>query len=258
MENTYIREIDEWIRPWDKEKTDNLYERDERFFALIMKGVLAFLNKNIILNGKPIQHFVFNTGSSYMYLENNGYEFSMCETSGEDQMYMKMPRCVCNFGDISVPMEELTSQYVRGIYERVSSLTGKMKSYSAELRRLPLEISLSLQYILSTTNESLILMQELIDKIIFQRYFNIIYLGQRIKCSIEFPQNMKFEFNKIDMASPETKQKTINLELKICTNYPIINLETELDGNAVIGSFSSNLQIEKSNLKMDNENKKYE
>lgn len=258
MENTYIREIDEWIRPWDKEKTDNLYERDERFFALIMKGVLAFLNKNIILNGKSIQHFVFNTGSSYMYLENDGYEFSMCETSGEDQMYMKMPRCVCNFGDISVPQEELTSQYVRGIYERVSSLTGKMKSYSAELRRLPLEISLSLQYILSTTNESLILMQELIDKIIFQRYFNIVYLGQRIKCSIEFPQNMKFEFNKIDMASPETKQKTISLELKICTNYPIINLETELDGNSVIGSFASNLQIEKSDLKMDNENKKYE
>ena len=169
MENTYIKEIDKWVRPWDKDKTDNLYERDERFFAIIMKGVLAFLNKNIVLNGSPIQHFVFNTGSSYMYLEDDGYEFSMCETTGEDQMYMKMPRCICTFGDISVTQEELTSQYVRGIYERVSSLTGKMKSYSAELRRLPLEISLSLQYVLSTTNESLILMQELIDKIIFQR-----------------------------------------------------------------------------------------
>ena len=182
----------------------------------------------------------------------------MCETTGEDQMYMKMPRCICTFGDISVPQEELTSQYVRGIYERVSSLTGKMKSYSAELRRLPLEISLSLQYVLSTTNESLILMQELIDKIIFQRYFNIVYLGQRIKCSIEFPSNVKFEFNKIDMASPETRQKTINLELKICTNYPIINVETELDGNTVISSFNSQVQVEKNNFETDNENKNYE
>ena len=258
MENTYIKEIDKWVRPWDKDKTDNLYERDERFFAIIMKGVLAFLNKNIVLNGSPIQHFVFNTGSSYMYLEDDGYEFSMCETTGEDQMYMKMPRCICTFGDISVTQEELTSQYVRGIYERVSSLTGKMKSYSAELRRLPLEISLSLQYVLSTTNESLILMQELIDKIIFQRYFNIVYLGQRIKCSIEFPSNVKFEFNKIDMASPETRHKTINLELKICTNYPIINVETELDGNTVISSFNSQVQVEKNNFETDNENKNYE
>ena len=257
MENLVKQIEDKWIRPWDREKTDNLYERDERFFAIIMKGVLSFLDKNIILNGKSIKHFVFNTGSSYMYLENDGYEFSLCETSGEDQMYMKLPRCICNFGDISVPQEELTSQYVRGIYERISSIDNKIKSYSAELRRLPLEISLSLQYSLSTTNESLILMQELIDKIIFQRYFNVVYLGQRIKCSIEFPQNMKFEFNKIDLASAETREKHINLELKICTNYPIINLRTEIDGSKTIGSFTSNLNIEKKDYVTDIEEKNY-
>lgn len=234
--------IDKWVRPWDREKPDNLYERDERFFALIMKGVLSFLNKNIILNGESIQHFIFNTGSSYMYLENDGYEFSMSETSGEDQMYMKLPRCICSFGDISVPQEELTAPFVMGMYERVSSISKKMESYSAEMRRLPLEISLSLQYVLSTTNESLILMQELIDKIIFQRYFDITYLGQKLKCSIEFPSNVKFEFNKIDMASAESRQKTINIELKICTNYPIIDVSTEINGKLVISSFASNLE----------------
>ena len=60
------------------------------------------------------------------------------------------------------------------------------------------------------------------------------------------------------MASPETRQKTINLELKICTNYPIINVETELDGNTVISSFNSQVQVEKNNFETDNENKNYE
>lgn len=255
MTDTYKGIIDKWIRPWDRDKTDNLYERDERFFAILIKGVLSFLDKNIILNGKSIKHFIFNTGSSYMYLEKDGYEYKICETSGEDQIYMKMPRCVCIFGDIAITQEELSAQFVRGIYERVSSLDGKMKSYSAEIRRLPLEISLTLQYVLSTFSESLILTQELIDKIVFQRYFNIVYLGQRINCSIEFPANVKIELNKIDLSSPESRQKTINLEVKICTNYPIINTKSEHDTTKVIGGFNTSTIIEANNYSSDYENK---
>lgn len=258
MENVVQEKIDTWIRPWDVEKTDNLYERDERFFAILIKGVLAFLNKNIILNGKSIPHFIFNTGSSYMYVEQNGYEFSMCETTGEDQMYMKMPRCIVNLGDISFPQEELSNPYVRGIYERTSSKTGKIQTFSAELRRLPIELSISLQYVLSTTNEALILTQEYIDKIIFQRYFNIAYLGQKINCSIEFPQNLKIEFNKIDMASPDLKQKTISIDLKVCTNYPIMDKETEHDGSKTITQFGYNTEIEVNNLDSDESFRNYD
>lgn len=244
MENITIGEIDVWKKPWDNEKTDNLYERDERFFAILVKGVLAFLNRNIILNGKSIPHFIFNTGSSYMYVEQNDYEFSMCETTGEDQMYMKMPRCICNIGDISFPQDELTNPYVRGVYERTSSISNKIESFSAELRRLPIEMTISLQYVLSTTNEALILTQEYIDKIIFQRYFNIVYLGQLVKCSIEFPQNLKIEFNKIDMASPDIKQKTISIDLKINTNYPIIDMNTEHNATKTISGFEYNTEID--------------
>ena len=111
--------IDIWIRPWDKERTDDLYQKDERYFSILIKGILAYLNKNIILNGNSISHFIFNTGSSMMYIEKNGYEFSWCETTGEDQMYMKMPRCVVELGDITVDTAELSSPFSRGFYERI-------------------------------------------------------------------------------------------------------------------------------------------
>jgi hypothetical protein len=92
-------------------------------------------------------------------------------------------------------------------------------------------------------NEGLILIQELFDKLVFQKYFNIIYLGQKILCSIEFPQSNKIEINKIDMTSVETNQKNVNLDLKICTNYPIINTVSEISGTELFESFGSKISI---------------
>lgn len=247
--------LDTWVRPWDKERTDDLYRKDDRYFSVLIKGVLAYLTKNIVLNGNPINHFIFNTGSSMMYIEKNGYEFSWCETTGEDQMYMKMPRCVVELGDITVDTAELSSPFSRGFYERISSIDGKMKEFSAEVRRTPIELTIDCKYVLSTFNESIILVQELIEKLLFQKYFYIIYLGQKIECSIEFPNSNKIEFNKIDMASSEVNQKTINIQLKVCSSCPILNDKTEIEASKIIGKYSGGLQLEKNENITDTENK---
>ena len=105
----------------------------------------------------------------------------------------------------------------------------------------------------STFNESIILLEELMSKLIFQRYFDIVYLGQKIKCSIEFPSSNKIEVNKIDMTSTEVNQKTINLDVKICTNYPIIDLKTEINSSAIIQTFGVELDLEKHSDIVDTE-----
>ena len=91
---------------------------------------------------------------------------------------------------------------------------------------------------------------------IFQKYFNIVYLGQKIKCSIEFPQNQKIEFNKIDLASAETNQKTVSIDLKINTNYPIINEQTEISGRKIINNFYKEIDLEKNSNLTDTETQK--
>lgn len=241
--NRVFEKKDKWIRPWNIKKFNELNIRDERFFSILIKGALSWLNRNIIMYNEPIKHFILNTGSSYMYVESNGYEFSWTETTGEDQMYMHLPRCVCELADINIPQEELTNPFIRGIYERRSSLDNEFHGYSAEIRRLPLEVSMNLHYVLSNFNESLILMQELIDKLVFQRYYKIIYLGQIIQCSIEFPNSTNIEINKIDFDSTETNQKIIDVSIKIDTYYPIINNETEFETSHVIASFDNNIDI---------------
>lgn len=254
MEKIYNKKEDIWIRPWNTEKFDDLYNRDERFFAILMKGLLSWLNQNIILYNKSINHFIFNTGSSYMYVESNGYTFSLSETSGEDAIYMKMPRCVLNIESIDIPREELSNPYVRGIYERRSG--NDIKGYNAQIRRMPIELTLDAKYVLSNFNESIILIEELINKLTFQKFFNVTYLGQNIKCSVEIDGSYKIDFNKIDMTSTDTNQKNIELALKVCSNYPCIDELTEISNSKVIGSFNYDMNIYENINDNTNTNKK--
>lgn len=230
-----VNNSDQWLRPWNIEKFDDLYNRDERFFAILVKGMLSWLDNNIVLYNKPVKHFIFNTGSSYMYIESNGYQFSWNETSGEDAIYMQMPRCIVELGSIRIPTEELTSPFIRGTYERRSGQ--KMKGYNANIRRVPIEMDINLKYVLSNFNESIILLQEVIDKLVFQKYFKIAYLGQEVQCSIEFPQDFTIELNKIDMTDPTTNQKNLLLAIKICSNYPCVDETTEIANDNIISKF---------------------
>lgn len=240
MQNNLVnRQKEKWVRPWEIEAFDDLYNRDERFFAIIIKGAISWLNRNIMMYNKPINHFIFNTGSSYMYIESNGYKFSWKETSGEDQIYMHLPRCIINLQNLSIPTEELTSPYARGTYERRNG--ENIQGFNSEIKRIPIEIDANLEYTLSNFNERIVLIQEIIDKLIFQKYFQITYLGKQINCSIEFTAGQSLQTNKIDLTSPETNVKTMELPIKICTNYPIINEHSEISTNAVISEFNGSL-----------------
>lgn len=230
MQNLVNKQEDIWIRPWDIEKFDDLYSRDERFFSILIKGVLSWLNSNLRMYGKPIKHFILNTGSAYMYLENNGYEYTWCETTGENMMYMETPRCLVKLGTFSIPTEELTCPYSNGVYERISTAEktyGQIKSYNAQIRRLPIEMDLQLNYVFSNFNESVIFVQQLFEKIVFQKYFNIVYLGQTIKSSIEIEGNTEIKVNELDLSSTDPNRRTMDFNIKICTNMPCINIETE-------------------------------
>ena len=225
-----------WKHPWQLEKFDNIYNKDERFFSILVKGLIAWFNKNVVLYNKPINHFIFSTGSSYMYVEANGYEFILSETSGTDWIYMEMPRCIIEISDISFNTESLTNCFSRGEYERYDDETNSISGYNAEIMRVPIEMNLQFKYVLSNFNETIVLLQEIIDKFIYQKFFTIIYLGQKIRCGIEFPTSEQLELNKIDMSSNETNQKILQFDIKLTSNYPAINERTEVSNANVIDS----------------------
>lgn len=237
-----IKNEDRWIRPWNKTKHVDIYKREDRFFALVIKGVLAWLKKNILLYDKSINHFILSTGSAYLYIESNGYEYSLNEVTGEDAIYMERPRCVVEMGPISIDTEELSQPNIRGNYERLSS-DNKIKGYNAEMRRCPITWQLNLHYVLSNFNEQVILMQEFIDNLLFQQYFNIVYLGQKIMCSIEMPDNFNINIGKIDFGSTDPNMNNFDITINVSTNYPAINEKTEIPSDVIIGSFEGAINL---------------
>lgn len=233
-----------WRHPWQLEKFDNIYNKDERFFSILIKGLIAWFNKNIVMYNKPINHFIFSTGSSYMFVETNGYEFNLSETTGEDWVYnMEMPRCIIEMSDISFNTDGLTNQFARGEYERLDDETNEISGYNAEIMRVPIEMTFQFKYVLSNFNESIVLIQELIDKFIYQRFFTIVYLGQKIRCGIEFPTTAHPELNKIDLSSTEPNQKIVQLDIKLTSNYPAINERTEVPNSRVIETTQHNVTV---------------
>ena len=249
MNNVFNREKEKWIRPWDQEKFDDLYNRDERYFAILVKGLISWLNRNIVMYNKPINHFIFNTGSSYLYIESNGYEYSVSEVTGEDTIYMSLPRCILEITNIKVPTEELSMPFSRGNYERRNG--NQLSGYNAEIQRMPIEMSINAKYYLATFNEEMILAEEIINKLMFQQYFNITYLGNIIQCSIEFPSDLGIQINKIDMASAEPNQRTIELSLILCSNYPNINERTEIPTDRVIVTYGVETDLYRNEKKVD-------
>lgn len=255
MQNLVNKNIDRWKHPWNVEKFDNLFDRDERYFSILIKGALSWLTRNIVLYDKPINHFIFNTGSSYIYVESNGYKYSLNEVSGEDQVYMKMPRCIVEIDNVSIPLEELTQPYVVGTYERM--IGNEIVGMNAEMRRLPIEVSLKLRYVLSNFNESIVLLQEIIDKLVFNKYFRITYLGQTIKCSLDWPTEQSIEVNKIDMSSSDTNQKSIEFSLKVTSSYPQIDERTECKNSDIIGKFGTETCLHPKSLSNKSSDKEY-
>ena len=147
-----------------------------------------------------------------------------------------MPRCIIEISDISFNTESLTNCFSRGEYERYDDETNSINGYNAEIMRVPIEMNLQFKYVLSNFNETIVLLQEIIDKFIYQKFFTIIYLGQKIRCGIEFPTSEQLELNKIDMSSNETNQKVLQFDIKLTTNYPAINERTEVSNANVIDS----------------------
>lgn len=100
--------------------------------------------------------------------------------------------------------------------------------------RVPIEMNFQFKYVLSNFNESIVLVQELIDKFVYQQFFTIVYLGQKIRCGIEFPTTAHPELNKIDMSSTEPNQRIIQIDIKLTSNYPAINERTEIPNSKII------------------------
>lgn len=210
----------------------------ERFFSIVIKGLLYHLQKDLVISGKQIRHIILNTGDDALYLEVKGQDHSLepLEITNENSIYNSIPRCMVVPGGVEILTDQLTNPHTRGNFE--FEYDDSLYSGNAEFRRMPVKISVSLKYYVSSYTDLLNLSQQITTKWMFIRNFNVDYMGNMVSCTYNIPPSLQGEYNmEFDEATTDNRYRTLSLDLEVETNLPVYNEKTAVMSDQMIGDF---------------------
>lgn len=206
----------------------------ESFFGILTKGFLFTLNKKLSLRGKPIPHYILNTGDDIMYLEVKGHDMSIepSEVSNEDFIYSQVPRCIVTPGSITILTDQLTAKST-GTFQVEHD--GHLAGIVSDFRRYPIKMTHSLKYYFDSYSDAMIMAQQMIANEAFVNTFEVSYLGQRIFCSYMLPDSEDIQKTiEFDGLTTDSKLRTIELDLEVETNYPVLYPATVMPADGYI------------------------
>ena len=210
----------------------------ELFFSSLIKGLLYKLNKEIKIRDIQVPHFIMHTGDDRMWVEAKGYDASIepLTISNEQAIYSIIPKCIVNPTGIDLDAAQLTSPYSIGSLQyscNNEDCTG-IYTLSGEFRRMPVKIGVELKYYTDSYTDMLELIQSIISNLSFIRTFDIIYLGQKIKCSYKIPDSFSEEHTMdIDGALSDNKTHSLGLTIEVESNIPVFNNKTIMPANII-------------------------
>ena len=220
------------------------------FFSVVIKGLMRKLYDDLKIRDIKIPHIILNTGDDLMYLELKNHDQSKepYEITNEDYVYNMIPRCVVNPKGINLIPDQLTTPYSRGIlqYEDENGIN----TYSAEFRRMPLTMSIELNYYVDAYADLLELIQQSISKLSFIQTYYITYMGQSILCSYKIPESFEGDFSiTLDGAYSDNKSRKMSLSIELETNFPVFNNRSIIQSDNIIKTTDFDIHPQVENLK---------
>lgn len=206
----------------------------ENFMSILIKGLLYNLNGCIKVRNNPVPHFILHTGDDRMWIENKGYDASIepLDISNEDAVYSIMPKCIVTPSAINLDSGQLTSPYSLGSLQYTDD--DGIYTLSGEFRRIPIKLSVELKYYTDSYTDMLEVIQYIISNIAFIRTYDIMYMGQKIKCSYKIPDSFDEEHSMdIDGAMSDNRSHSLSLSIELETNMPIFNNKTIMENKVV-------------------------
>jgi hypothetical protein len=207
----------------------------ELFFPLVIKGLLRSLNDSIYIRKLPVPHYIMHTGDDRMFLEQKGYDISKEpeHISNEDWIYSITPKCIVNPGGIDLDTAQLTSPYSTGKCQL--EYNDNIIALSGEFRRLPAKLSVDLKYYTDSYTDMMELIQYVTTKLAFIRTYDIVYMGQKIKCSYKIPDSFGEEHTMdIDGTLQDYREHIVSLSIEVETNLPVFENRTMVLADKII------------------------
>jgi hypothetical protein len=206
----------------------------ENFMSILIKGLLYNLNGCIKVRNVSVPHIILHTGDDKIWIEHKGYDASIepLNISNEEYIYSIIPKCVVTPSGINLDSAQLTSPYSMGSLQYCDE--NGVYMLSGEFRRMPVKLSVDLKYYTESYTDMLELIQYIISNIAFIRTYDIVYLGQKIKCSYKIPDGFDNEHSmEIDGAMSENRTQSLSLSIEVETNIPIFDNKTIMARNII-------------------------
>lgn len=203
----------------------------ELFLSILIKGLLYKLNKDIKVRGKIVPHFILHTGDDRMWLETKDYDASVepLTISNEESVYSIIPKCIVNPSGIDLDISQLTSPYSFGSlqYNIMDGEYSGLYNLNGEFRRIPIKLNVELKYYTDSYSDMLELIQYIISNLAFIRTYDIMYMGQKIKCSYKIPEAFGEEHTmELDGSLSDNREHSLSLSLEVESNLPVFNNQT--------------------------------
>jgi hypothetical protein len=113
-----------------------------------------------------------------------------------------------------------------------------------EFRRIPIKMAFELKYYVESYTDMLELIQTVIANLAFIRTYDIIYMGQAIKCSYKIPDSFGEEHTmEIDGALSDSRDHSITLSLEVEANMPVFNNRTIMPASKIITTTVANIDF---------------
>lgn len=221
----------------------------ELFLSALIKGLLLNLKNDIKIRDEAVPHMIIHTGDDRLWLEQKGYDASIepLIISNENNVYDNIPKCVVNLSNIDVDTAQLTSPYSIGQTQYVVNGGDYSGTYAlkGEFRRIPMKMNFELKYYVDSYTDMLELIQYIVSNLAFIRTYDIVYMGQKIKCSYKIPDSFGEEHTMdIDGALSENRLHSITLAIEVETNMPVYNNRTIASADRIITKTVSNIYVD--------------
>lgn len=216
------------------------------FLSIVIKGLLANLKNDIKIRNKPVPHYILHTGDDRMFLEARGYDASVepAVLSNENNIYDIIPKCIVNPSNIDLDTAQLTAPYSLGTlqYEHTEGDYAGLYTLKGEFRRLPMKVNFDLKYYVNSYTDMLELIQYVVSNLAFIRTYDIMYMGQKIKCSYKIPDSFGEEHTMdIDGSFQDNRDHTLSITVEVETNIPIFNNRTIMPSDRIIAKHQYNV-----------------
>lgn len=212
----------------------------ENFMSILIKGLLYNLNGCIKVRNIPVPHFILHTGDDRMWIEAKGYDASIepLNISNEEAVYSIIPKCIVTPSAINLDSGQLTSPYSLGSLQYTTD--DGIYTLSGEFRRMPIKLSVDLKYYTDSYTDMMELIQYIISNIAFIRTYDIMYMGQKIKCSYKIPDSFDDAHSmELDGAMSDNRAHSLSLSIELETNMPIFNNKTIMENNIITKTVSN-------------------